>query len=200
MNPQKAARPAPAGASLVLQARVDVTTRERFVAAARKRNTTAASALKGLIAGYIEQPDTGAVKPPPAGADDSAKGRVVITLPLFLKDALKARALHDGYSPSAWTANMIQSILMEMPVMTDKEVELLHYASRQLAAVGRNLNQIAKNMNRAALMEIPVPDKEDLRIAMIDELRRSVAGQRKAISKLVRARYRAWGNHEDRNS
>ncbi len=84
--------------------------------------------------------------------------------------------------------------------MTDKETELLHYASRQLAAVGRNLNQVAKNMNRAALMELPVPEKEDLRIAMIEELRRSVAGQRKAISKLVRARYRAWGNHEDRHS
>lgn len=200
MNPEKPARRAPAGATSVVQARVDQATRARFVAAARKRNTTAAAALKAFIAGYIEQREPGAVIPPPAGADGRGSGRLVITLPAFLKDALKVRALHDGYSPSAWTANMIQSILMDTPVMTDKETELLHYASRQLAAVGRNLNQVARNMNRAALMELPVPEKEDLRIAMIEELRRSVAGQRKAISKLVRARYRAWGNHEDRHS
>lgn len=199
-SPKKPARPAPAGGSVVLQARIDPALRARFVAAARKRNTTAAAALRGFIAEYASRAAPEPVEPPALGYDDSERARLVVQLPVFLKEALQERALIDGFSASAWTAALIQSVLMGTPVMTDREIEVLRFASRQLAAIGRNLNQIAKHINRAALMAVDVAEKDDLRLPMIEELRRSIVLQRQVISELVKARHRAWGSNEDHSA
>ena len=196
--PEKPARPAPAGATVVLQARIDPAMRASFVAAARKRNTTAAAALKALVAGYIEQPAPGAVPAPGPDYDDTERARLVVQMPAFLKDALRERALIEGFSASAWVASMIQSNLMRAPVMTDAEIEVLRLASYQLAGIGRNLNQIARNLNSAALQGTPVAEKDDLRLEQLTELRRMVLTLRHAIGRLVKARHRAWGNDENR--
>lgn len=188
--------PAPASAksalSTVLRVRVDPDLRDRFAAAAAKRDKTPAAVLRGFMASYIDAAHPGALTPP-AFTDSPKKRRLSVAIPEFLRDKLNDRAMREQFSASAWIASLVQTNLMQSPVMTDKEMELLHYASRQLAAVGRNLNQIAKHMNQAARMGVYAPSAQDLRMSFLDELRRSVIVQRRGISKLVRARYRAWG-------
>lgn len=186
-------------------ARVPSDLAARFTAAAKQRGTTPSAALKALMTAYLDDFVPAQSRAPNPETDDLQKIRMRVALPAYLKTALDERALVDGFSASAWIGCMIQSILMESPVMTDKEIVLLRYANRQLAAVGRNINQIARNMNRAALMEIPADPADpikanDLRVELLDELRQSIAMQRQAISKLVKARYRAWGQNEDRTA
>ncbi len=185
-------------------ARVPSDLAARFSAATKRRGTTPSAALKALMAAYLNDycmPPPQSSEPSPE-VDDSSKIRMRVSLPAYLKTALDERALMDGFSVSAWTGYMIQSILTKFPVMTDEEIVLLRDANRQLAAVGRNINQIARIMNRAALMEIPEDPADpiranDLRMELLDELKQSIINQRQAISKLVKVRHRAWGRNED---
>ena len=192
MPKNKAAPSAEAGPTVVIQVRVDPATRARFVAAAKRRGKKPAGVLRAFVASYIDTAEPGALTPP-AFTDSPKKRRLSVAIPEFLRDKLNDRAMREQFSASAWIASLVQTNLMQSPVMTDKEMELLHYASRQLAAVGRNLNQIAKHMNQAARMGVYAPSAQELRMSLLDELRRSVIVQRRGISKLVRARYRAWG-------
>ena len=185
-------------------ARVPSDLAARFSAATKRHGTTPSTALKALMAAYLNDycmPPPQSSEPSPE-VDDSSKIRMRVSLPAYLKTALDERALMDGFSVSAWTGYMIQSILTKFPVMTDEEIVLLRDANRQLAAVGRNINQIARIMNRAALMEIPEDPADpiranDLRMELLDELKQSIINQRQAISKLVKVRHRAWGRNED---
>ena len=193
----------PTSSSTHVGARVPTDLAARFTFAARRRGTTPSAALKALMAAYLDDTVSQSnALTPDANADIPQKTRMRVSLPVYLKTALDERALMDGFSASAWVGCMIQSILMDQPVMTDKEIVLLRHANRQLAAVGRNINQIARAMTRAALMEIPEDPMDpikanDLRPELLDELQKSIARQRMAISQLVKARSRAWSKDED---
>ena len=82
---------------------------------------------------------------------------------------------------------------MTTPVLTDQEVEVVSWANRELAAVGRNLNQIARSMNRAELIGESFSKDEVLTLEGINQVNASVSKLRDMMLRLVAARHRAWG-------
>jgi len=58
------------------------------------------------------------------------------------------RSRKEGYStPTQWTRSVIKSALNSDPILPDNAVYALRESNRQLAAIGRNLNQIARVLN-----------------------------------------------------
>ena len=70
--------------------------------------------------------------------------------------------------------------------MDDTELQGLRTSNRELAAIGRNLNQIAKALNEA------FHETERVRLDRLAELSRAIEGNRMAIQSLVRASQNTW--------
>lgn len=115
----------------------------------------------------------------------------------FMKAEVKKRAAIEGMSSSEWVASLIQTVLMHEPVLTEKEIEVVSFANRELAAVGRNLNQIARSMNRAELIGVNFTKDEILTLEGIAVLKQKISKLRDKILNLVVARNRAWGTQDD---
>lgn len=61
---------------------------------------------------------------------------------------LDNRAKQEGYqNRTQWTKATILGVLHREPVLTDTEVDALNESTYQLAAIGRNLNQVARALN-----------------------------------------------------
>ena len=114
-----------------------------------------------------------------------------------MKAEVKKRAAIEGMSSSEWVASLIQTVLMHEPVLTEKEIEVVSFANRELAAVGRNLNQIARSMNRAELIGVNFTKDEILTLEGIAVLKQKISKLRDKILNLVVARNRAWGTQDD---
>ena len=58
------------------------------------------------------------------------------------------RSASEGYNvPSQWARSVIKYALNSDPILPDNAVYALRESNRQLAAIGRNLNQIARVLN-----------------------------------------------------
>jgi len=75
--------------------------------------------------------------------------RMTVRLPGFLMEVAKQRSKAKGTAASRLVAVLVQANLTGTPVMTDKELAVLQASNRELAAIGRNINQIAKALNEA---------------------------------------------------
>lgn len=56
-------------------------------------------------------------------------------------------ALENFDNRGSWVKNVIRYTLKKEPVLTKTEVNILREANRELAAIGRNLNQVAHAIN-----------------------------------------------------
>ena len=71
--------------------------------------------------------------------------------------------------------------------MSDLEVQALNRNSRELAAIGRNINQIARALNEAFF------ETERIRLDKLAELTASIAENKTVIRALVRSSQQGWG-------
>lgn len=123
--------------------------------------------------------------------------RLIFCLPSFLWDEVKKRAEMEGLKAAKWVSMLVQSVLMTAPVLTDKELEVVSWSNRELAAIGRNLNQIARSMNRAELVGENFKKDEVLTLEGIREVDAKIKKLRAMLLRLVAARHRAWGVKDD---
>ena len=70
--------------------------------------------------------------------------------------------------------------------MTKKELAVLRESNRELAAIGRNVNQIARTLNESFYKV------ESVRLEKLEELRKEIIENRKAIQALIRASENVW--------
>lgn len=123
-----------------------------------------------------------------SSAEDAGTDRMTVRMPAFMLKNLRKRAKAMGLSSaSRWVASLVQSTLMRDPVMLDAEIEALRASNRELAAIGRNLNQIARALNDN------FNETDRLKLQLVDVLQESISDNRLAIRALVRASRKAWG-------
>ncbi len=61
---------------------------------------------------------------------------------------LSHRAKTEGYiTQTSWVTSAVMSNLFREPILTNEEMTVLRDSNRQLAALGRNLNQITRVLN-----------------------------------------------------
>jgi hypothetical protein len=118
--------------------------------------------------------------------------RKTVWMPAFLMRVATERATGKGMSFSRWISALVQSNLTHRPVLTETELLAIEVSARELAAIGRNINQLARVLNEAYFQT------ERIRLDRLNELSRSITKTRAAISALVRASRNSWRTDECR--
>jgi hypothetical protein len=169
----------------VLKTLVETETKTRFRNLAKTRGLSESELLRSVILVVTGQ-ETDADQPIKPEAENRELERMTVRLPGFLMDAAKQRGKSKGMAASRWVAALVQANLTGKPVMTDKELAVLQASNRELAAIGRNINQIAKALNEA------FHETERVRLDTLAALSQSISENRAAIHSLVRASQQAW--------
>ena len=116
--------------------------------------------------------------------DEGPKKRFEILLTGTEKKALIERAESEMCSPRTWVVDAIRVGLTNEPHFTMKEVEILGNSNYQLLAIGRNLNQIAKQLNEKK--QYPVS------VELIHNLRNEIDKHTDIVSKAIAANLERW--------
>lgn len=118
--------------------------------------------------------------------DDVLK-QITIRIPNFLMGRLRRKARLMQMKISPWISSLIQSTLVQESVMTHNESMRLDKSNRELASIGRNLNQIARSMNQNLNHDIALSLNE------IEELKKAVELNKLAVRELVAVSRQNWG-------
>jgi hypothetical protein len=180
----------------VIGARVDDEIKEAFDALARARSVTTSRLAGALITEFIED-ECGASTPKTASAGlparaypaehASAKTELVhVRLEPYYYDELGRLAAQRRWYRSTYLANLLYAHIDRRPVLCHDEVNAVRQVARQLADIGRNVNQIAKKMNID-------PDRTDLSAFDLELIRMLLDVETVAVKELVHANLRTWG-------
>lgn len=183
----------------VLKTLIDPESKTRFRRMAQTRGLSESEFLRAIALAVIEDEDGEgtediAADPRPV-APDAEKAdvtRMTVRMPRFLLEAVRARARGKGMAPSRWVAALVQSHLTQEPVMTHDELLVLLASNRELAAIGRNINQIAHALNSARLSNTLSCESDRVRLEELFRLREAIIQDRVAIRALVRASQNSW--------
>lgn len=171
-----------------LTTRAEPELKAAFCKQATARGLSESQLLRQLVFAELGKPESAApIKPKPISGPVEYD-RLTVRMPRFLMQAVAARAEMKGMARSRWISALVQSHLMEQPVMTDAELVALKASNRELAALGRNINQIAKAINQAFY------ETERVRLDTLAKLSKAIASNRAAIRALVRASQNSWGS------
>src|SRR5437764_11487625 len=138
----------------VIGARVDGEIKDAFDALARARSVTASRLAAALITDFIKSEnggpaqttaDAGLPAQAYAAAHAGAKTELVhVRLEPYYYDELGRLAAQRRWYRSAYLANLLYAHVDRRPVLCHDEVNAVRQVARQLADIGRNVNQIAK--------------------------------------------------------
>jgi len=118
--------------------------------------------------------------------------RVLKDTPLYLRldkaDAVevRSRAKREGTTPQGWIRRLIRSMLHQTPQFSRVEENALLESNRELAHLGRNINQIAHQLN------ISLNATDQVHAEQLVELAASIEQHRGKVAKLINA---SWGRY-----
>ena len=180
----------------VLSARVPVGTKAALTVLAQRMEKKLPAFLNMLYEAVLES-ESVRVEPAAVVPGSHKMKRLEYLLPDFLEKPARQRAEQLDFKLAGWVSYMVQSAVMREPVLTNRELEAVREANRDLAAVGRNLNQIARAINEEVASGRKLTASGLLRLQKLQEVNDSVVELREKINQLVTARNRAWGNEQD---
>ena len=99
---------------------------------------------------------------------------------------LKAEARQHGFAPTKWIVALVRAQLTGQPHFGQIELEHLAHSNRQLLAIGRNLNQIAKALNCAP------HEQGAVRVELITALQVIIRAHTETVSNIMRANVERW--------
>lgn len=118
--------------------------------------------------------------------DDLLK-QITVRIPNFLMRRLRYKAQVMQMKISPWISCLIQSTLVREPVLTHNQDMQLERSNRELAAIGRNLNQVARSMHQNLNHNI------ELSLSEIELLKKAVETNKLAIREIVAVSQQRWG-------
>jgi hypothetical protein len=158
-------------ANALVTARVTADTKQRFVGLARRRGLTESALLKRLVDAALAAESgivmAGIEPVAPVGRDPRVYVRLRSEDLLLLRERATARSM-----PAAtYVSMLVRSHLRSLTPLPAAELATLRQSVMEIAAIGRNLNQIARAANRG---ETPTgPNRADLQALLwaLTELR-----------------------------
>jgi hypothetical protein len=124
----------------------------------------------------------------PATEEEAESKATSVYLPVFLWKGLTDRAKFYGFKPTVYIRNLIAANLTHQPLLTEEQIIELRAANRELASIGRNLNQIAKAINQAVDLKV----RDRVNYDHIVELHEGIEKQKAAIYKIVAQSNNVW--------
>lgn len=126
----------------------------------------------------------------PASDDQEEETRtrkLTIRLSPSQERRLTQRAQQEGYpNRTSWVTAMVLAELHQEPVLTDAEVAALRESNRELAAIGRNLNQVARALN------IEFRESDKLKQEAIEALGERIEQHRDQVAGLLSRSLNRW--------
>jgi hypothetical protein len=101
--------------------------------------------------------------------------------------ALEKRAKGWGMTPYTWTARLIRAHLIKAPQLSQDETKALRESTRELAYIGRNLNQVAHALN----MTMNARDKANVELIVEIDAKIDQAGN--CIKAVLDQNLNRWG-------
>jgi len=160
-----------------------------FIKLAENHGLTESELLRLLITNALSNQDQ-QLTPKEKGVDIEIT-ELKIRLPKFLIAQAKAKAKTQGMATTRWIKSLVQSNLIQPPVLIDSAIIALKETDRELAAVGNNLNQIARKINES-IFKI-----EWVKIEKLDEVKQEVKSVRTAIDELIKVSRNGWSINHD---
>jgi hypothetical protein len=167
-----------------LSTTVSPATKQRVQDAAKSQHLAEAAWLRQVIESKLE----GAVSATRSDviADESELGRR-ISVRLLAGDRLllRERATARGTAPATYVSILIRSHLRQLTPLPKDELRAFREQVRELRTIGRNINQIARALNRAEFEDASIRD--DLRSFL-----KVATAMREATRALLKANSKSW--------
>lgn len=128
----------------------------------------------------------------PGLGDEKKTGKVTIRLTGTEHRKLIERAKQEGYTNRTnWTTAIVLAALHREPVLTDDEVATLRESNRELAAIGRNLNQVARALN------IEFRESDKLKQEAIEKLAERIEQHKDQVAGLLSRNMSRWDEDDN---
>ena len=132
---------------------------------------------------------TGAVPAKLSRRGEPNTGKVTVRLTEPERVNMLERTRKEGYSnPTSWTTAVVRAALHREPVLNDAEVAALRESNRELSAIGRNLNQVARALN------IEFRDSDKLKLEGIEKLAERIEQHKDLVADLLTRHMSRWGD------
>jgi hypothetical protein len=181
-------------------AAVTAETKAEFNSAARARGTTPSRLAASIIEDFLKRDagNTSSLLPVPApplplptsvpAVPSGARTRqVFVRLEPYYHGELVRLASDRVWFPGTYLANLFHAHVDQRPVLCNAEINAVRQVARQLADMGRNINQIAKKLNTSLEHAHLVTSVDFEIVKMLIEL------ENNAVKDLMKANVRGWG-------
>lgn len=159
------------------------TLKSPWVAYCQRAGVSQSEAVRLLVSRAL---NAGLTLPNVALVDTAApRQRVEIRLTPDECDALRHVAASAGFSVNRWIVAMIRTQLTAMPHFGEQELAVLAASNTQLAAIGRNLNQIARALNTHETME-------PYRFKVLETVKTDIDDHLDTVTRVIRANLDRW--------
>lgn len=169
----------------------------QFDLAARSRGTTSSRLAAAIIADFLTHGTVTARASrqtpwtPPVSVQaknvETKTEQVFVRLEPFYFEELGRLAQERLWYRGTYLANLLRAHITKSPVLCEAEINAVRQAARQLADLGRNINQITRKLN-ASLEHAHLVASLDLELVkMLIELESA------AVRNLMQANVRGWG-------
>jgi hypothetical protein len=182
-------------------AAVSVTTKSEFDSVARARGTTSSRLGASIIEDFLarEGKKTPLLLPAPEpvlttlatvaaipGSEARTK-QVFVRLEPHYYAELNRLAAERAWFASTYLANLIHAHIDRRPVLCNAEIHAVRQVARQLADMGRYINQIARKLSTSL-------EHADLVMALdLEVVRMLIELETNVVKDLMRANVRGWG-------
>jgi hypothetical protein len=168
-----------------LTTRTDPDIKAAFSNRAKARGMTESELLRALVVAEIGN-DLADEKPAESNQEKTETERITVRMPGFMLQAAKDKGKGKGMATSRWIAALVQSNIAKNPVMTDQELITLKATIRELIAIGRNINQMARALNESK------NNTDKVKLTTLALLGESMKRNISAVRELVRASQQVW--------
>lgn len=152
--------------------------KEAWTGFCQRTGETESKVLRRMIRDISGIPETR----PPATGQGARTGKITVRLSEAAYRKLTVRAGQEGCATvTGWTTGAVLAALYREPVLTGKETAALRESNRELAAIGRNLNQVARALN------IDFRESEKLEKETIEQLTACLGEHRDRVAGHVRS-------------
>jgi hypothetical protein len=120
--------------------------------------------------------------------DQPDKTRTRIEIKLTDSELLKIESIAKelGYSRNMWVAHLVRSYLTKANQFGMRELEILSESNSQLLRVGRNLNQLTRQINTS------LAEADRLKVSEIEQLSNDISAHVRSVSTVIQANIERW--------
>ncbi|MGK0555790.1 plasmid mobilization relaxosome protein MobC [Bordetella bronchiseptica] len=171
----------------ILSIRLDGDLKRRWQALCRRQGSTPSDGLRQVIARLLNS-SAADTSPTPSTHEqpDTSRRRLELRLTETEYARIEALALQQDMSANRWVIHLIRANLSGEPQFGMTELRTLGESNSRLLAIGRNLNQIARQMNAGRALETVVTADR------IDTLTRHIKTHTARVADIMRANIDRW--------